>query len=53
MLSQSCGFAKEVLSSGDRYFDNGRLDEAIHEYEKLIEKNKKQPEIYFKLGNDK
>jgi tetratricopeptide (TPR) repeat protein len=51
LLSQPCGFAKEVPSSGDRYFDNGRLDEAIHEYEKLLEKNKKQPEIYFKLGN--
>src|SRR5574337_976065 len=51
VFSQPCGYAKESSMTGDRYFNDGRWDESIHEYEKSLEKNRKQPEIYFKLGN--
>ncbi|MEK7297718.1 MAG: tetratricopeptide repeat protein, partial [Planctomycetota bacterium] len=46
-----CGYAKELSTVADKYMDEGRWDKAIGEYGKLLEKNKKQPEIYFKLGN--
>lgn len=37
--------------AGDNCFDDGRWSDAIYEYKKLLEKNKNQPEIFFKLGN--
>src|SRR5574342_1084634 len=45
------GYAKDLFVVGDKYFENGQWDEAVDEYEKLLSKNKNQPEIYFKLGN--
>lgn len=44
------GYAKESSLVGDTYFDEGRWDDAINEYEKYLLKDKKQPEVYFKLG---
>ena len=51
LIFSHCGYAKEISTVADKYMDEGRWEKAIGEYEKLLEKNKKQPEIYFKLGN--
>ena len=46
------GHAKDLSAvGGDKYFENRQWDKAVDEYEKLLSKNKNQPEIYFKLGN--
>ena len=45
------GHAKDLSVDDDKYFENRQWDNAIDEYEKLLSKNKNQPEIYFKLGN--
>src|SRR3989337_4477012 len=45
------GYAKDISVVGDKYFENRQWDKAVDEYEKLLSKNKNQPEIYFKLGN--
>ncbi len=46
-----CGYASENSVVGDEYFEDGKWDKAVDEYENLLSKNKNQPEILYKLGN--